>query len=94
MTVVSEEAGQLLPGTSEVSPVTQQLVDEEVRHLIETAHEDVTRLMTAHRDKLDALAAALLAHETLEQDEAYAAAGIEPPAPSSPGASSTPVLRS
>ena len=35
--------------------------------------------MSAHRDKLEALAAALLDHETLEQDEAYAAAGIEPP---------------
>ena len=33
--------------------------------------------MSANRDKLDALANALLERETLEQDEAYAAAGIE-----------------
>ena len=32
--------------------------------------------MGANRDKLDGLAEALLEHETLEQDEAYAAAGI------------------
>ena len=56
---------------------TRQLIDEEVRHLIETAHEDVTQLMGANRDKLDALAQALLERETLEQDEAYAAAGTE-----------------
>ncbi|MGZ4325775.1 MAG: ATP-dependent zinc metalloprotease FtsH, partial [Solirubrobacteraceae bacterium] len=70
--------GQLpLPGASDVSPVTQQLVDDEVRRLIENAHEQVTQLMSANRDKLDALANALLERETLEQDEAYAAAGIE-----------------
>ena len=33
---------------------------------------------------LDALAGALLEHETLEQDEAYATAGIEPRRESSP----------
>ena len=81
VTVVPEESLPF-PGASDVSPVTQQLVDEEVRHLIAQAHEDVTALMAAHRDKLDSLAVALLTHETLEQDEAYAAAGIAPPGPS------------
>jgi cell division protease FtsH len=77
--VITEDGGMLLPGASDISPVTQQLVDEEVRHLIEQAHEQVTQLMSANRDKLDALAQALLEHETLEQEEAYAAAGIEAP---------------
>jgi cell division protease FtsH len=79
VTVITEPNGIPLPGASDISPVTQQLVDEEVRHLIEDAHEDVTRLMSANREKLDALAEALLEHETLEQDEAYAAAGIAQP---------------
>ena len=73
VTVITEEGQLPLPGASDISPVTQQLVDEEVRHLIEQAHEQVTQL------KLDALANALLEHETLEQDEAYAAAGIPAP---------------
>jgi len=68
-----------MPGSGSESPRERQLVDEEVRHLIETAHEQVTQTMSANRDKLNALANALLEHETLEQDEAYAAAGIEPP---------------
>jgi len=79
VTVIPEEGQLPFPGASEVSPVTQQLVDEEVRHLIENVHEDVTELMVANRDKLDSLAQALLEQETLEQDEAYAAAGIDPP---------------
>ena len=79
VTVITEDAQLPLPGASDISPVTQQLVDEEVRHLIENAHGQVTQLMSANRDKLDALAQALLERETLEQDEAYAAAGIEAP---------------
>jgi cell division protease FtsH len=79
VTVITEDGQLPLPGASDISPVTQQLVDEEVRHLIEQAHEQVTQLMSANRKKLDALAHALLERETLEQDEAYAAAGIELP---------------
>ena len=79
VTVISEDDHMSFPGASDVSAVTQQLVDEEVRHLIGRAHEDVTQLMSAHRGQLDALAVALLTHETLEQDEAYAAAGIASP---------------
>jgi len=44
--------------------------------------------MSANRDKLDALAQALLEKETLEQDEAYQLAGIE--APSEPAAHRSP----
>jgi cell division protease FtsH len=77
VTVITENGAIPLPGASDISPVTQQLVDEEVRHLIEAAHEHVTQLMSANRDKLDRLARALLENETLEQDDAYAAAGIQ-----------------
>jgi cell division protease FtsH len=76
VTVITEEGRMPIPGASDISPKTQQLVDEEVRHLIEEQHEQVTQLMSANREKLDALAAALLEHETLEQDEVYAAAGM------------------
>jgi cell division protease FtsH len=77
VTVITEEGQLPLPGATDISPQTRQLVDEEVRHLIEQAHEQVTELMSTHRDQLEALAAALLERETLEQEEAYAAAGIE-----------------
>lgn len=40
-------------------------------------------LLRQHRDKLDALAEALLANETLDESEAYAVAGIRAPIPGS-----------
>ena len=89
VTVITEDEHPPFPGTSEISPVTQQLVDEEVRRLIEAAHEEVTQLMSLHREKLEAVAEALLEHETIEQDEAYAAAQIE--ARSAPVALDAPV---
>jgi cell division protease FtsH len=64
------------PRPDDVSEETQRLVDEEVRKLVVAAHDDVTRLLIEHRDQLDSLAEALLEHETLDQDDAYAAAGI------------------
>jgi cell division protease FtsH len=73
----SESAGPLLPGASEVSARTQERIDEEVRRIVEQAHKDVLALLADNRAKLDSLAAALMEHETLDEDDAYAAAGIE-----------------
>ncbi|HXO06758.1 MAG TPA: ATP-dependent zinc metalloprotease FtsH, partial [Solirubrobacteraceae bacterium] len=57
--------GPLLPGASETSQATQQLVDDEVRGLIDGAHRDVIDLLTSHREQLNNLAIALLSAETL-----------------------------
>ncbi len=75
----SDGAGPLLPGVSETSPQTQWLVDEEVRRMVEEAHAEVTQLLTEHRDQLDSLTHALLAAETLDAADAYAAAGVVMP---------------
>ena len=68
--------GPLLPGVAEVSQETQRLVDEEVRRLVEAAHVEVISLLEGNRDKLDSLVNALLEHETLDEEDAYAAAGV------------------
>ena len=75
--------GPLLPGAAEVSPDTQKLVDTEVRRIVEESHQEVTALLEQNRSKLDSLAAALLEHETLDEDDAYAAAGVPRKAPAS-----------
>jgi cell division protease FtsH len=72
----SDGQGPLLPGAGETSPQTQWLIDEEVRHIVDDAHEAVTQLLTEHREQLDSLTHALLAAETLDAPDAYAAAGV------------------
>jgi cell division protease FtsH len=71
--------GALLPGVIPASIRTQELVDQEVRRIVEGAEEAVIELLTRERDRLDALASALLERETLDQQEAYEVAGVEPP---------------
>jgi cell division protease FtsH len=64
------------PGAAETSEETQRLVDAEVRRIVEEAHGQVTELLRAHRANLDSLVAGLLEHETLDEADAYAAAGL------------------
>jgi cell division protease FtsH len=71
--------GVLLPGAVPVSPLTQQLVDEEVRSIVESAEREVIDLLERERERLDALTRALLERETLDQPEAYEVAGVELP---------------
>ncbi len=52
-----------------VSDRTRQLRDEEQQHFAEEAMRSAIRLITEHRDRLDALAGALLRDEVLERDE-------------------------
>ncbi len=44
-------------------------IDEEVRSIVETSHQRAVEILTKHRDKLDAVAQALLERETLEKEE-------------------------
>ena len=43
-----------------------QSIDEEVRRFVETAHGTATRILTEHRDKLEAVAYHLIREETLD----------------------------
>jgi cell division protease FtsH len=73
----ADGVGPFLPGVSEVSARTQERIDDEVRRIVDEAHKEVVALLTANRAKLDSLAEALMEHETLDEDDAYAAAGVE-----------------
>ncbi len=61
-----------LPGGSSVSDVTQQVIDEEVKKLIDRAYADARQVIEANRERLDAIAQALLKYETLTGDEVRA----------------------
>ena len=85
--------GPLLPGVADVSPETRRLIDEEVRRTVAEAYAEVVALLTANRSRLDALATALLEHETLDEDDVYAAAGLAHP-PATAGAELAAAARS
>ena len=72
-------SGPFLPGVPEVAPETQELLDDEVRRIVGDAHAEVVTLLTENRPRLDALASALLEHETLDEADAYDAAGVTRP---------------
>ena len=65
-------------GLDNVAPATKELVDTEVRRIIEECYKQALSTLGANRDRLNSLAHALLARETLDEDEAYAAAGLSP----------------
>jgi cell division protease FtsH len=75
---VAPREGQsaLLPGAEPVSEATKELIDAEVRRIVDEELDHVRRLLTENRERLDALADALLERETLDELDAYAAAGI------------------
>jgi cell division protease FtsH len=73
--------GPLPGGRDETSEQTRQLVDGEVRRIVTEALDEVTALLRQHRHQLDALAAALIEHETLDELDAYAAAHIDRTSP-------------
>jgi cell division protease FtsH len=77
----------VLPSSSEIysvssdwgatSEATKELVDSEVRALIDECHTAAIDRLGRSRQRLDALAGALLEHETLDEGEAYAAIGLD-----------------
>jgi cell division protease FtsH len=70
--------GMLLPGATPGSETTQELVDKEVRRIVDEAEDEVIELLQRERGRLEALAMALLERETLDQIEAYEVAGVPP----------------
>ncbi len=67
----------LLPGAEPVSEATQELIDGEVRRIVDEEHDTTTKLLGDNRERLDNLAETLLERETLDEIDAYAVAGID-----------------
>jgi cell division protease FtsH len=65
-------------GQATVSDDTRELVDREVRRIVESCYERAVRTLEGERERLESLTRALLDKETLDQDDAYRAAGFEP----------------
>ena len=61
--------GHAVTQTQNVSEATAQLIDQEVRRLIEEAEGKARHILTEHLDDLHMIAKALLEYETLSNDE-------------------------
>jgi cell division protease FtsH len=68
-------------GARPFSDETARVIDAEVQKIIGESHAQATSLLKAHRRELDALVEALLARETLNEQEILEVTGL-PPAPS------------
>ena len=79
------------PRMAGISDGLLDAVDEEVRRITDECYGEARRLLRENREKLDAIVVQLLARESLDEPEIYAAAGIvhvkatpaPPPAPAS-----------
>ena len=69
------------------SESTAQTIDAEVLRIIGESYDEALKLLRMHRKALDALVAALLEKETLDETEILAATGLPPAAelPAAPG---------
>jgi cell division protease FtsH len=81
VSVLTDENRDPFPWNQQVSPHTQELIDTEVRRIVDDCYQIAVDTLKDHRSQLDALAEALLDKETLEEAQAYAIAGIERPEP-------------
>ena len=84
---MSERVGRrsVLPSDGEprmagVSDGLLDTVDEEVRRITDECYAEARRLLRENRHKLDAIVSALLARESLDEAEIYAAGGMTRPA--------------
>ena len=78
----------------EVSERTAQIVDDEVKHFLDEAHENARRILTEHRVMLDHIATTLLERETIDREDLDAliqGKALPPISPASPPAPPTAV---
>jgi cell division protease FtsH len=76
VSVLPSEGDPRMVGTSDAM---LNAVDEEVRRITDECFAEAQRLLTDHRAQLDRIVEELLKHETLEEAQVYAAAGIPRP---------------
>jgi cell division protease FtsH len=93
--VYGENEGEVFLGRSitthkNVSEATLQKVDQEIRRIIDQQYKLARRIIEENKDKVEAMARALLEWETLDADQVNDIMAGKPPRPPKPAASSAP----
>jgi cell division protease FtsH len=60
---------------------TARVIDAEVKRIVGTAADEARRMLTVHRDVLDAVAARLLEKEVIDGEELHTLIPATPPTP-------------
>ena len=76
VSVLPPPGQEQLFGGDGIAPATKELVDAEVRRLVAECHAEALDTLRSNRERLDGLAHTLFERETLDEEEAYAAAGV------------------
>jgi cell division protease FtsH len=89
--VYGENEGEVFLGRSvtvhkNVSETTMQKVDAEIRRIVDQQYQLARKIITDNRDKVEAMAAALLEWETLDADQIGDIMAGRPPRPPKPAA--------
>jgi cell division protease FtsH len=87
--VYGENEGEVFLGRSvtthkNLSEATLQMVDQEIRRVIDEQYSLARRLLEDNRDKVEAMAAALLEWETIDADQITSIMAGETPRPPHP----------
>ncbi len=96
----SEESGEVFLGRSvtqhkQVSDVTAHVIDEEVRRVIDSNYQRAYKIIQSNMDKLQAMTAALMKYETIDEEQIKdIMAGREPRPPRDWDDTPTPTPRS
>jgi cell division protease FtsH len=94
--VYGENEGEIFLGRSiqthkNVSETTMQKVDAEIRRIIDQQYGVARKLLEENREKVEAMAAALLEYETLDAEQIADIMSGKPPRPPKPSGSQAPV---
>ena len=61
-----------MEASDQISQKTSEIIDSEVKNLVDQAYKEVKELIIKHKEKLEAIAKKLLERETLTGDEVKA----------------------
>ena len=77
-----EEDPQMMGSPKNYSPATSQIIDEEVREIMDTTYEKAKKILEDNRDILEAMKDALMDYETIDSeqvDDLMARRKVRPP---------------
>jgi cell division protease FtsH len=74
----NDQTGMFGDSPNGPSPETRRIIDVEVRKIVDDCYSFAKAQLREHRDQLNSLTKVLLERETLDEIDAYAAAGVPP----------------